>query len=296
MQLGDLTNIANVKAWMAANSFASGNQDALDSLIFHVIPRVSQSILAYLEREWILPRSYTETYDPTGGRGVILRNWPVLAVDSVSFYGQVIQPSVGGRPPGYSFDPWNGIPPGRHQILHMLGGRFGAGARGLSVAYTAGYQVTDEPATVPPLVQPIPPPTSPLTTSLIALLQPYGMWAQDVSVRYALTDVLLTRVYETPTVAGTYFVVDPDTQPGVYEFFTDTGGDADAELLITYGFVPSVLEGCAAEWVVERLVSRQHIGEISRAINQQTTVKYDVGPIPAYIKGNLWRFRNALPI
>lgn len=291
MKLGDLTTLANVKVWLVANSYALG-ENSTDAIISSLIPRVSQSILNYIERPWILPRSYSEIYNPGGSSGVVLRNWPVLSVDSLYFFGQVISPASNGRPPGYLLDTWDGIPPGRHQSVSLLGSRFGSGP-GLSVQYTAGYQVTDEAAVIPA-------PVTAHTTSVVSLLQPYGIWGSDISVTYD-DGTLLTQVSAPPTVAGTYYIRPPDVGTpleitGQYEFFTGVSGDTDRVVLITYGFVPRALEQAAIEMTCERLLARLHIGEVSRAVNQQVTTRYDVSEMPARIKLDLKYFRNVLPI
>lgn len=295
MKSGDLTTLGNLKDWLASTNYvqASSSGVSIDRLYARMITRVSNDILSYLERPWLLPRDYVnEMYDGSGSATLMLRNWPVLSVSALSVSGMTIPMSADGVLQfGFNLDSWNGAPPGSHQLLSQVGTRFWPGKSNILVSYRAGYQVTDEPWTVPAV-------TGSDTTSQIIVNQPYGIWAQDVGVKYADTKAALTLVSVAPTAAGQYRVLPVDegtplSEPGIYEFYQD---DATRAILISYGYIPGTLEENALEMIAERLVYRNRVGEVSRTVNQQITVRYDTSAMPAHIKRSLQPFKNELPI
>jgi hypothetical protein len=293
MKLGDLTTLGNLKDWLATSNYVQGTSSgvSIDRLYARMISRVSADILAYLERPWLLPKDYVnEQYSGSGGCTVILRNYPVLSVSSVSACGVVISPSSTLIPSnGYTLSAWNGQPPGSHQKI--VGAPFQAGSQNILVSYRAGYQVTNEAYDIPAA-------SGSNSTTKITLNQLYGIWAQDGGVVYASDNTPFVRVTDPPTAVGQYRVLpvyegSPLSEPGIYEFYKD---DAAASVLITYGFIPAALEEAALQYVAERLAYRSRVGEMSRTVQQQVTVRYDLSDIPAQIKRQLQPFKSTLPI
>src|SRR5689334_3300596 len=76
-----------------------------DALLNTLIDQSSTDILNYLDRKTCLKNTYTEYYDGIGGRKLLLRQWPVLSVSSLTVDGIAISAA---SPPddGYFVDPW----------------------------------------------------------------------------------------------------------------------------------------------------------------------------------------------
>lgn len=294
MRLGDMTTIGNLKAWMATSSYVQRTDDGttnIDRMYQQAITRVSQNILAYLERPWILPRNYIDTYDGSGGDIQFMRNWPVLSVAGVAVNGFNYPPNVSGIPSfGFNFETWDGVPPGGPSAVNLNGAKFSGNKQSVVISYRAGYQVSNEARVLgaPESVgQPI----------KLEADQPYGTWMTDEGVVYAEGTAFM-KVTGAPAGAGQYRVLPIDegtplSAPGRYEFNEADEGEA---ILISYGFVPAGLEQIAIELIMERLAYRNRVGEVSRTINDQVTVRYDVSAIPAHIKLDLQPYRSILMI
>jgi hypothetical protein len=311
MSPGDLTTLGNVLAWLTTQNYTSGNATQTQTVLRGLITRKSNDILTYLERDTILPLSVTnEAYDGAGGFSQYLKRWPVTSVQQLAIGGFIVPPSPlvpsSTQPPppsypfyGYRYEAWDGLPPGKPIPLQVRGIKFWMGQQNVQVSYSSGYLVPSEAWTIP----------APQTgnTSTISVKQPYGIWAQDNGVTYASSGTALTPTpgNVAPTVAGTYQVLPADvptgsapdivfSPPGQYVFFTGGGGDEGAQVNIAYGYIPSALEQVAIELIAARFVYRTRIGELTRNINQQVSVRYDDAEIPSYAKGTLHRYKRTI--
>ena len=256
MSAYDLTTTANVKAWLGLPSPPGVSDAALGGLV----TAASRMIYAALSRPSILPQAYTDTIDLEGER-VYLNNWPVAQVTSVQLDGLVVPP-VGALPSlGWSLQPGDVAPPGRPQALDIFGRRIQRRRQNLIVTYQAGYGVFAEAATVPASHQ-------------IAAKAPFGPWASDLGVSYAASGLALQAVTGAPAV-GQYAV-----SGGVYRF---NPGDANAALLLSYGFVPQDLVQAATELAAERFRAADHIGLSSKSLGGQETISYSTAALSAPI-------------
>ncbi len=236
MAVGDLTTLANVKAFLGVTATTS------DAFLQSRIAAVSGQIRGWLSRSSLLSQSYTDTYDGTGGRKLMLRNWPVTAISAltingtsiaagsypagssggvVSFDGDFLD-AWDGLPPGYYFSTWDGYAPGRRIPLELNGFRFYRGSQNIQVTYTAGYRRT-EAFTL----------ASPYT---VTLAQSEGIFAADAGVTYA-SGVALIPVTSSPATGQ--YVPPALTAPGLYTF---AAGDSGAVVTVAYSFVPAALE------------------------------------------------------
>jgi hypothetical protein len=132
MAFGDLTTLADVKAWLQTGQDAFPDTD--DVLLSRLITAASQFVQTWLNRQ-IAPSDWQEIRDGTGGQRLGFANIPVTAVLSLSIDGLEIPPSAadGGYGAGYVFSPTE---------LALRGYVFTRRAQNVIVAYTAGYPVT----------------------------------------------------------------------------------------------------------------------------------------------------------
>ena len=132
MAFGDLTTLADVKAWLQTGQDAFPDTD--DALLARLITAASQFIQTWLNRQ-VAPGDWQEIRDGTGGQRLVFANIPVVAVLSLSIDGLEIPPapSIGGFGAGYVFSPTE---------LALRGYVFTRRAQNVIVTYTAGYVVT----------------------------------------------------------------------------------------------------------------------------------------------------------
>lgn len=277
---GDLTTLATVKAY-------AGTQAPADPVLSGLISRISMMIRSDLNRQFLLPRDYTLAFNGTGTRQLVLPDWPVLSFSSLYIGGasitQAQDNSIYADAYGYRFLPWDGIPPGNPLVLELSGGAYYyPGQQNVAVAYRAGYQVTDEAATIPST-----------STYTIAPLAPYGTWASDEGVTYNNGTALTAITSGTPS-AGQYLPPAPDlaTPRLAYTF---NAADASQGVLLTYGFVPADIEQVAIELIMERAAYRSRLGVRSQMLASQETIVYDTSGFTSFIKRALGAYVSVLP-
>ena len=89
MAYGDLTNLAEVKAWLQTGQSAFPSTD--DALLTRLITATSQYIQTWLNRR-IAVADYLEVRDGTGGQRLQFACFPVCAVLSLTIDGIAIGP------------------------------------------------------------------------------------------------------------------------------------------------------------------------------------------------------------
>jgi hypothetical protein len=286
MARSDLCSLQDVKDWLTGPGGPMGHSQ--DALLARLITSMSGAIYMYLSRQLIIPQQVTERYDGTGKRRLYLHSYPVLSISQLVVNDIAIPaaapPIAGGTWPGVGYleEPWNGIPPGRIQSLDLYGDwltNFGApafvrGRQNILITYTAGYAVTGEAATIPP---------SPTEYQVAA---PFGPWASDRGVTYTNGTPLLA-VTGVPSV-GQYSVAG-----GLYQF---SDADVSQSVLISYGFIPAVLNNACIEWVAERYRYMTRIGQRAQTVQSQQTASYDLSAVPAFIAASLNPYRMVVPI
>lgn len=126
MAAGDLTTVANVKAWLGITAATD------DTLFARLVSAVSQYVQTWLNRQ-IASASYTETRDGSGRSRMVFADYPVTAVSAVVIDGRSIPASPDVFTPGYYFN----------EIEVCLRGYvFTKGQGNVSLSYTAGYAET----------------------------------------------------------------------------------------------------------------------------------------------------------
>ena len=135
MTYGDLTTLADVKAWLQTGQSAFPPTD--DALLTRLITAASQYIQTWLNRPIALC-DYIEVRDGTGGQRLQFACFPVSAVLSLTIDGLAIPPAAEPSPStgltaGYVFSPTQ---------LTVRGYYFTRRAQNVVVTYTAGYAIT----------------------------------------------------------------------------------------------------------------------------------------------------------
>lgn len=121
--MADLTTLANVKQYLNL-----GTNTSADALLGRLISAASSWVRSYLNRD-ITQQAYTDTLDGTGTQRMIVAQYPVTALTSVTVDGQDVTANV--------------ISDGRRLLKLKDGyGVFTEGTGNVVVNYTAGYATT----------------------------------------------------------------------------------------------------------------------------------------------------------
>jgi hypothetical protein len=126
---GDLTTLADVKAWLPDMA----NVATSDALLSQLITAASRFVCAYTGRASFDVADYSEDHDGAGLSFLLLRQWPVTGVTSI----------VNGAAPitcAYHLEP--PVPGGGNQRLSLIGAVFPRGRSNITVSYSAGYAAT----------------------------------------------------------------------------------------------------------------------------------------------------------
>ena len=129
MAYGDLTTLADVKAWLQTGQSAFPITD--DALLTRLIGAASRFIESWLNRR-ILQSDYMEVRDGTGGHRLQFANFPVTAVISLTIDDIVIPACTSTHTAGYVFSATQ---------LAVRGYRFTQRPQNVVVVYTAGYSI-----------------------------------------------------------------------------------------------------------------------------------------------------------
>ncbi len=132
MSYGDLTTLADVRAWLQTGHNPLPTTD--DALLLRLITAASQYIQAWLSRR-IGQADYLEVRDGSGGQRLSFAVFPVSAVLSLTIDGIEIPPCTTPWGAGYVFSATE---------LALRGYVFARRAQNVAVSYTAGF------AAVPP--------------------------------------------------------------------------------------------------------------------------------------------------
>ncbi len=262
----DLTTLASTKSWLGQTSTND------DPILASLISSTSQKILGILNRGSILPTLYSEVRDSPGfHNALVLRHWPVVSVSSVFVDGYKLSPApalpqITYTGSTYSIEQTEPFPPGKPVRLYFRGVNPSTLKQATIITYTAGYQVSGELIFVPS------------TPFQVTAAQPFGPWANDVSVIYSLSGIPLLKVASAPAV-GQYTVVN-----GLYTF---NSADVGEDIELSYGYIPAQVSQACTELVSDRYKFRSRIGERSRSLGGQETISYDLNELPTSVMESL---------
>jgi hypothetical protein len=124
MAAGDLTTLAAAKQWMGLTDSSQDQQ------IARLITVYSQAAVSYIGRE-LARRTTTEFADGPGGNTLVVRNYPIISISSLSIDDRQIPASSSFSAPGF-----------RHSdtVIDLTGGlRFTRGTRNVAVTMVCGY-------------------------------------------------------------------------------------------------------------------------------------------------------------
>ena len=263
---GDLTTPARYAQWIGPGI----NPAAIPSVIGQLITSQTAQIYSKLSRARLFSQNFTRVFDGQGTYQIILPDWPVTNISLVQVGSSIVNPaplptvtngvvnSTNSGTYGYRYVGWGGNLPGDPSVLEFVNGSWWPGVQNIQVTYTAGYLISNEA-------------WSTFVTNQVTVLQPLGIWCRDNGVINTTTGAMMTPVASSPG-PGQY-VPPPDTSPGLYTFNAAdvTGG---LKVSISYSFIPADLEEACCQMVAERYSYRGRIGEISRALGTQETVRF----------------------
>lgn len=278
MSQGDLTTLANVKAWLGITNTAA------DALLLRLISANSRFLLGYMQRSSLTSQQVVERYDTFGHDFMLLRQWPATAIYSIEFAGRTITQQATGNPlqNGYFLEPADGG--FGQQELKLFGSCFPYGRMSTQITYQAGYLMA-EAATVPG--------GSPYTYTT------NSTWLDDQGVTYASGGAALQLVSGAPA-AGQYAISGNGPTPnnptapaqGIYTF---NAADADAGVVVSYSFVPADIDEACVEMVGERYRYMDRIGIVSKSLGGQETMSFSQKDMSDYIQQLLRPYRRVTP-
>lgn len=264
---GDLTTLANVKAWRSPPISTTAD----DAQIARVITAASGFILRSLQRT-LQSQSYSETRNGTGGTELMLRNAPVTALASLSIDGDAIPAAPDATSCGY-------VLAGDTGVVYLRGYAFCRGVQNVVATYIAGLLVGGEAHAVPA--------SSPYQLSCGALTQ---LWAGDAGVAYAGGAPLVALAAGATPAAGQY--VPPAAPDGFYQF---AAADAGQAIAVSYSYTPRDLEQACIELVLQRMNERARIGEAGKTLAGEV-VSFVQKDMIASVASALQPYRRVVPI
>lgn len=279
----DLTTLANVKMYAQTTNPSTNTLTQDDALIGALITGLSQSLLQLISRFAILRATYTDVFDGTGGEWMgqmrALRYRPTLSVSALSINGSAVPPISSTTTPngsGYTFDPWDGVPPGRLQFLKLSGYGFTPNwaPNNCSVTYTAGFGSSEEWAAAASVV-----PAS-----------PNGLLVRDDGVTYVESGKALVRVADDPD-EGEYVPPNPLSLPasttlpsGPTSDYIFAEADYGSMVDISYSYVPTAIEMAARMWIADQYKYTSRLGERTVSQGGVITAGYNIVDMPSLCK------------
>lgn len=265
MPVGDMTTLANVKAWRTPTIATSAD----DPQIRREISAASRAILQQMNRRALIVADYVETRNGMGTQGMMVKNVPIVSVTSVSVEGQTIPQATTALMSGWVFSPDDGM-------VYLRGFVFCYGVQNVVISYRAGLLVEDERIVVP---------ATPFRFDCSSLAE---AWASDDGVTYS-DGTELTEVASNPT-AGEY--VAPTSPDGHYQF---AAADAGLFVLVSYGYTPRDIEQACIELVCLEYNRRAKIGTTSEGLAGQSVSMYTQQGFPNHIRAKLNSYASVVP-
>ena len=256
MNQGDLTTLAEVKSWL---SIATANDDVQ---LGRMVTAISQRIQSILNRSFFVT-TQTERRNGTGTSMMILKNYPVISVSSLTIDGTAIPLSPDGLQAGYMTDSMG---------IYLIGYTFTMAQQNVVVVYNSGYRDTDT-FTIP---------TTPYQISTSTLQYP---WNADGGV--TLNGVTMTAITSGTPVTGQYLV---SAVSGTMTY-TFAAADAGKTAVITYSYTPYDIEQAVIELIGYQYRAKTRIGENSKSIGGEV-VSFSTKDMPATVQAVLDNYKR----
>lgn len=285
-----MPNVIDLTTVAAVNDILLQDEDVDAAVIQTMITNYSQNVLTRTARR-NLSRilSFSESYSGSGSETQLLRNYPILAVSSLSVGGVSIPASTGPTGAGFVLDPsgsqaaiqirgggrignWSagespwrggGWGNGNAPPLGLPQYRFVEGVQNVLVAYIAGYALeipaeeADVPATPGPYTVPV--------ANAANFWQDQGVTLSDGTPLEAVSGTPGPGQYAAPA-----FGVAP---LGVYSFNAAQQG-VSVNISYSYGGTPYDLAEAAGRLVAVQYRRRQWLGQTSQTQPQVGTTAY----------------------
>lgn len=276
MNANDLTFLAAVKAWAGVTSSTD------DTKLAALVTAVSRAMLTQSNRPSFGLRTIATRLDGLGRSRILLPEWPVISIASLSIGGTAVPAAVTPSqsnpfPTGYLLSVWDGIPPGGMQFIDLFGYCAPIGPQSLLVSLVLGYIVQNEASTI-------------AATTIPALAQPYGPWSGDAGVTLA-NGMALTKVTVAPAASQYQVTQDPSTGAAVYAFNAADNGKA---ILVSYSYIPADVYQAATEWAAERYKYADRIGMRSKSLGGQESVSFDISAVPKFVSAVLDQYKSVV--
>lgn len=129
MAVGDFTTLDQVKKWLNIQSADT------DDLLRTLITSASKAMRRYMERD-IVVNTYTDRRSGVGMSTMMMKNFPIVSVSSLTVNGQSVPAAAGWGSPGFFFD---------DAMVYLANYSFTRGKGNVVVTYQAGYaEVPDD--------------------------------------------------------------------------------------------------------------------------------------------------------
>lgn len=269
MASGDLTTLNHVKAWRSPAIVEN-----VDNVILsREITAASKAVLQYLQRKFLAVQTVTEVRNGVGTQGMMLKNYPILAVTGVKIGAIDVPVPQQINYNGFVFDADSGM-------LYVRGFVFSEGFQNVAITYRAGYQSSD----VVLISTAVAPDYASVSCDALA-----DLWVANVSVAYQ-DGSLLTPVLSVP---GPAQYVVPTSADGSYQF---SPADSGTPVTITYGMVPRDIEEATIDMVILEYNRRDRIGLNTKTLATQSISYYSSGAMTPTITSRLSSYMNVVPI
>lgn len=266
----------------AVKDFRKITDSSSDAQIDRLITAMSASFVEETGCE-VLRQSYFELLDSDDeriarrgpvrwfGSALDLPRWPVINVANVRPVLTVDDLVI----PRRTTTTGNGWVLLRDYRIELVGYFFSFGIANVSIAYDAGSHIPSEAATVPA--------GGPFTVTASA---PLGTFVSDIGVTKVSDGTVLVKVASAPA-AGQYSV----DALGVYTF---AAADANLAVLISYAYLPKVVEDCVIEMVSYKLDRKTRLDQVSANMGGQS-VSFSRENWPATVQTVLDRWERPTP-
>lgn len=266
-QATDLTTLATLKQWLGLTTQTD------DASLSRLLSSVSRSVLSDISNV-LLPQTLTRIMDGQGGTAMVLPDFPIISLTSLTIDTVAIPAAADVTQAGWLL---RQLSPNEEPSLSevaLIGYRFTRGKQNVKLVVQAGYQAS-ETFTI----------STPYTYTV---LRP---WRQDVSVLSG--GVAMTPISTGTPTAGQYLAPALSAPPETFTY-TFSSADAGKTVTITYGYTPEPVEQAVLELCAKRYREKDRVGQKSMNLGGQV-VTYDLSAMTDAVNQMLQPYRKVIP-